>query len=621
MHPLLYIAYFVKAVSVFSDVPSKTLVGFYCPDPVGTPVDIQRGECRRPREILESNDDQQIALIHQEEESKIRGNICKISINVVRYICRICEGQRFCKKTKTDNKISFVISPQQCGLLTTARAFSYKLDLYGKTHFSSFSNIQPNDVKKDLLFGYVSNKGVCQGVHIKWDNVDYPGAMVELVFKFEFSSITLHWFPRAGLLTYNQASITYSPEGHSISDHGTIIFDKSKIDCTLSYTQRIFSKQSRLNIQGKMLDLLHFNKTEVLVIQELGHEFDVCLNQNLTILRGSMYLCRNCNLMLGQLLPEEEARISSQAIRMDTMEDLKMEILRFDLDEIDYGLCLVRNHIAYNDPSFVYDEQYSKNPSKIIFRHGQSYLIKCKKVGISLAKTSKKCFEFLPVTYKNNTYFLNPTTNVIETQSREINCNNKTLPFYKVRTNFIKPTYFCNPPAYDECEVKSETIESSRKSKYKFDVGHLFQPRHYKAKLNKILLSAKSQQQTKFQPKLGNIYTTHLSTGTLYEGPNTPLVNYNNWSNLFTLDYFQAFLQTLPDLSKISSVVVTTVIILEWSFHCYLTNSLCFVNLVFLGIFVLMPHLYLLHLYILRREDQHYLVRNRPDATTQNQHL
>ena len=616
MHFLLHIAYLIKVVLLSHNDPSKTLVGLYCPNPIGTPVDIQKGECHRPKEILEPNGDQQIALIHYKEESKIRGNICKVHINKVRSICRICEGQSICKKTKSDEEIPFVISPQQCKLLTTARVFSYKLDLYGKTHFSSFTNIQHDDVRKDLLFGYVSNKGVCQGVHIKWENVDYPGAMVELIFKFEFSSIILHWFPRASLLTHNQASITYNPDGHSISDRGTIIFNKSKIDCALSYTQRIFSRQSKFNIQGEVFNLLHFNKTEVLEIQELGREYDVCLNQNLTMLRGSMYLCHNCNLKLEQLLPEEEARISTQAIRLDTVGGLKLALLRFDLDEVDYGLCLVRNHIARNDPSFIYNEQYGKNPFKIIFRHGHSYLIKCKKVGISLAKDLDKCFEFLPVTYKNSTYFLNPVTDVLETQSHEINCNNVSQLFYKVKTNFIKPTYFCNPPTYNECDIRSEIIERSRKTKYQFNVGHFFQPRHYKAKLNKILLSAKSQQETIFQPDLGNIHATYPSIGTFYEGANIPSVNFNGWTSSFAFDYFQAFFETLPEFSKISNIVVSSVIALEWSFHCYLTNSLCFVNLVFLGIFALVPNLYLVHLFFLRQEDHRYFARNRLDVAT-----
>ena len=188
--------------------------------------------------------------------------------------------------------------------------------------------------------------------------------------------------------------------------------------------------------------------------------------------------------------------------------------------------------------------------------------------------------------------------------------------FYRVKTNFIKPTYFCNPPIYDECNIRSEIIERSRKTKYQFNVGHFFQPRHYKAKLNKILLSAKSQQQTIFQPNLRNVHTTYSSIGTFYEGPSIPLVNFDDWANLFAVDYFQAFFETLPEFSKISDVAVSSVIALEWSFHCYLTNSLCFVNLVFLGIFALVPNLYLIHLFFLRQEDHRYFARYRPDVAT-----
>ncbi len=615
--PLCFV-YFAKIALSLHNAPSKTLVGYQCTDPIGAPIDVQQNHCYRPKEIVESSSDQRIALIHQQEESKIRGDVCNVQINKIRYICRLCEGGNICKKEKTNTKVPFVISPQQCRLLISARVFTHEYDLYGTTHFSSFSNIQQKDEKKSLLFGHINNKGVCQGVHIEWDNVDYPGTIIELVFKFELSSVVLNWFPRVSLLTYNQASITYSPEGHSKLDQGIIIFDKAKLDCSLSYTQRIFTKQSKLNIQGKVFDLLYFNKTEVLEIHRLGNEFNTCLNLNLTILRGSMFLCQNCNLKLKQLLPEEEARISSESIRVDTLDGLQLELIRHGMDELEFNLCLVRNHISRTDPSFILNNQHGKNPLKVVFRHGQNYLIKCKKVGISLNRNLKKCFESLPVIYKNNSYFLNHKSNILESQSPEINCGNMSQSFYKVKTNFMKPTYFCNPPSYNECGVQTETIEKSRKSQYKFNVGQLFQPRHYVAKLNKILLSAKTQQKNVFQNNFKDTQITHSSMGTFPEGSYVPSINFKDWTNSLMLHYFQSFIQKLPDPSRISSLIVMFVIVLEWTSHCYLNNSLCFVNLIILGLFIFCPFAYLAHLYWVRPENRHHFAKNRSDEATQD---
>lgn len=615
MNFLLYIIYLTKNVLSLHDPPTKTLIGYFCPDSFGTPIDMQQGHCPKPREILESSSDQQTALIYQRSESRIRGNICKVYIKKIRYICRLCAGQKPCKKEESNINIPFEISPKECKLLVLTGVFNYNFDLFGMTYSYSFFNIRDNEKRNKLLLGFINADGICQGINVKWNDATYPGAMVELVFNFKIVSIVLDWFPPLGLLTYNKVKLNYDQDGSAVTEEGTLVFDNKDIDCTSSYTQRIFAKMSRLTIRGKDFKLLHLNETNVFEIHEMGTEFNACLNQTLTILTGSMFLCYDCNLMLEQILPDDETRISTHSIRLNTIDGLNFEVVRLGLDEIDYNLCQIRNYISSKDPSFIFDEQNSKHPFKIVSRHGQNYRIKCKKVEILPARTLEKCFEFLPVNYNNGSYFLNPVTNILETQSHEVDCNNVSQSFYKVKTNLKSPTYFCNPPSLNECKVTSEVVKENYRNKYQFRVGQLFQQRHYKARLNKILLLAKPQQQIVFQDSLEDAQIIRPSMKTF---PETVKAEFRDFMDLLGINHLRIFIRNLPTLSKINSIVVTAVITVEWISHCLFSKSLCVTNLIILVIFVLFPYLYLFHLTIMRTEERSCFLRKCPGVTTQS---
>ena len=68
-------------------------------------------------------------------------------------------------------------------------------------------------------------------------------------------------------------------------------------------------------------------------------------------------------------------------------------------------------------------------------------------------RSSKNCFQELPIVYKNESKFLTPLTRIIQNHGTEVDCNLKLLPTFKLEGKWIESMSGINHAKFEPIEL------------------------------------------------------------------------------------------------------------------------------------------------------------------------
>ena len=610
---VVYSFYFVP-LALCTYESSDEVIGYYCPGDKSRPFEVAPSECIRPNGIDEVNTESDIKMIHLKSEVKILGRMCKVTIKQLIHACTICSVGSTCLNLIEEKLLPSRISSSDCQKLIGERKYSKSFLLFNEMHDIIFKEIEFQEAKSQIIIGQLSHDGVCQGVDMRYESRNLFNAVVELNFRFEFESVPLTWMPMSGTMIFEGGSIKYDKGGYVLTNRGMVIFDSKEIECSKGYSQKAVSGHTKLVIGTKTIELLHINESAVFSIERGKVRYDTCLEAELTHVRELMYICDNCKPNVSIMSPEDQIRISEQTVRIDTISGYNLKMLEFEIDQINYDLCIFRNYLSISDPSFILS-QYGTDykGSRIETKHGVNYLTKCLKVNAKVQKSLGKCYRGLPVTYNDRPYFLNPSSNILEKRAKEIQCNDPSKPFYKAQTIKNVTTYFCNPPELSKCNIVPLEMKGSSKNNFRLSVGRLFQKRDYDLHINKILQSAKKNRHvvletTPFKRQDNYIIPTKMSH---ISDENLPNFNFYDWPVQNIFNPLREFKSNLPTFSSLNTSIITIVIIVEWLGRCIINKCLSCTNIFLMLIFIFFPYLYLMHMYLLREKEERRYLRSR----------
>lgn len=135
----------------------------------------------------------------------------------------------------------------------------------------------------------------------------------------------------------------------------------------------------------------------------------------------------------------------------------RAEKCRSDLIDLQIKLAIGMS----NPQEFGY--MFGGGPGYMATRVGEViYLSKCKPVYVAIRKTDK-CYNELPITYRNHSYFLAPKTKLIQSHGNEVTCNMIFPPVFELGGSW----YRVSNGIFEVIPPKSLTVSSREKWEYK----------------------------------------------------------------------------------------------------------------------------------------------------------
>lgn len=460
---------------------SSALIGFDCGSAtpnITTYSLLNTGECDLHVPKTETTN-VKIELLQIIEFKKLKTIQCKIKIHRSAYHCGVFG--HLIPAELGEQEFVYEISHEKCQNIHDTGIFKYD-----NQHVITDLKIN-NTITKGIDFAGSAAGNTCTGMAYadafgSYNNVFVQGTITIQLFsdfaevnldkdKIRLNSGTMCKFSDKSCVDLDRGYTFWKefPEGHEcMTKHYDILYKGLATKTTSNETKLIIFSMNSNDVTFSLIqkeitfhcnrNLIRTEHPKLLIFESKDDGYNNYLYQN-DLLNNRDVVNFNLATYVNSKFVYVERHLGMQA------NELYINLLQ---KQCELEQNTIRNSLAL--ASIAPDEfalDIMKQPGYLAMVAGEVvHLIKCIAIDVKLKHTSN-CFDQLPVTVKNETWYMAPKTHILSRKAKQLDCNSIVPPYYKINndwfkflpspTNAIKPNVF-NPNT--KIEWKYEDIRA-----------------------------------------------------------------------------------------------------------------------------------------------------------------